>query len=44
MLGDFTAKVGGKDIILLTIGKKSLHEIYISDGVCVVTFTTPKRS
>jgi hypothetical protein len=33
LLGDFSAKVGGKDIFKLTVGKVSLHEIGVDDGV-----------
>jgi hypothetical protein len=33
LLGDFIAKIGGKDIFKLTDGKENLHEIGIDDVV-----------
>jgi hypothetical protein len=39
---DFSAKVGREDILKLTIGKESLHEISNNNGVKVVNFATSK--
>jgi hypothetical protein len=40
LLGDFSAKVGRKDIFKPTVGNKSLHEISNDNGVRVVNFAT----
>jgi hypothetical protein len=42
LLGDFDAKVGREDIVKLTIGNESLHEIANDNGVRVVNFVTLK--
>jgi hypothetical protein len=38
--GDFSAKVGRKDIRKATLGNDSLHEISNDNGVRVVNFAT----
>jgi hypothetical protein len=43
LLGDFSAKVGRKDIFKPTIGNQSLHEINNDNGVRVVNFATSKN-
>jgi hypothetical protein len=43
LLGDFNAKVGREDIIKLTIGNESLHEISDYNGFRVVNFATSKN-
>jgi hypothetical protein len=43
LLGDFSAKTGGKDIFNPTIGNESLHEITNDSGVGVVSFATSKN-
>jgi hypothetical protein len=43
LLGDFNAKVGGKDIFKPTIGNESVHEISNDNGVRVVNFATSKN-
>jgi hypothetical protein len=43
LLGDFSAKVGRKEIFKSTIGNESLHEIANDNGVRVLNFTTPKN-
>jgi len=40
MLGDFNAKVGGKNIFKLTIGNESLHQDSNDSGVGIVNFAT----
>jgi hypothetical protein len=43
LLGDFTAKVGRKDIFKPTIGNESLHEISNDNGVRLLNFATSKN-
>jgi hypothetical protein len=43
LLGDFSAKVGMKDIFKPTIGNESLHKIDNNNGVRVVNFATSKN-
>jgi hypothetical protein len=43
LLGDFNGKVGKEDILKLTIGNESLHEISSDNGVSVVNFATSKH-
>jgi hypothetical protein len=43
LLGDFSAKVGRKDIFKLTIGNETLHEISNDNGVRIVNFATSKN-
>jgi hypothetical protein len=43
LLGDFNAKVGGKDIFKPTIENESLHEISNNNGVRLVNFATSKN-
>jgi hypothetical protein len=42
MMGDFNAKVGGKDIFKPTIGNESLHEASNDNGIRAVNFVTSK--
>jgi hypothetical protein len=43
LLGDFNAKVGREDIIKLTIGNESAHEISNDNGIRAVNFATSKN-
>jgi endonuclease/exonuclease/phosphatase family metal-dependent hydrolase len=43
LLGDFNAKVGREDILKLTIGNESSHEISNDNGARVVNFATSKN-
>jgi hypothetical protein len=43
LLGDFNAKVGREDILKLTIGNESLHEIGNDNEVRVAHFATTKN-
>jgi hypothetical protein len=43
LLGDFSAKVGRKDIFKLTIGNESLNEISNDNGVRLVNFATSEN-
>jgi hypothetical protein len=43
ILLDFNAKVGREDILKLTIGNESLHEIRNDNGVRLVNFATSKN-
>jgi hypothetical protein len=40
LLGDFSAKVGRKNIFKLTIGNESLHQDSNDNGVRIINFTT----
>jgi hypothetical protein len=43
ILGDFNAKLGGEDIIKLTIGNDSLHQESNDNGVRIVNLATPNN-
>jgi hypothetical protein len=43
LLGDFSAKVGRKDIFKPSIGNESLHEISNDNGVRLVNLATSKN-
>jgi endonuclease/exonuclease/phosphatase family metal-dependent hydrolase len=43
LLGEFSAKVGRKDIFKLTNGNESLHEISNDNGVRLVNFSTSEN-
>jgi hypothetical protein len=43
LLGDFSAKVGGEDILKPTIWNESLYEMSNYNGVRVVNFATSKK-
>jgi hypothetical protein len=43
LLGDFSAKVGRKNIFKPTIGNERLHKISNDNGVRVVNFATSKN-
>jgi hypothetical protein len=43
LLGDFSAKVGRKDIFKPTIVNENLHEISNNNGAIIVNFATSKN-
>jgi hypothetical protein len=43
LLGDFSAKVGREDILKLTVGNETLHEISNDNGVRIVNFAPSKN-
>jgi hypothetical protein len=43
LLGDFNAKVGREEILKLTTGNESLHDISNDNGVTLVNFITSKN-
>jgi hypothetical protein len=44
LLGDFSAKVGRKDIFKPTFGTDTLHKISNDNGVRIGNFTISKKS